>query len=77
MVQLDALRCFAVASVLVTHALQPSPLPWIFDNLDPGHSGVRLSWRLFERPINDLKRHIVYGAPDPALAFQPGSGAAR
>jgi peptidoglycan/LPS O-acetylase OafA/YrhL len=35
------------------------------------------SWRLFERPIKDLKRRIVYGAPDPALAFQPGSGAAR
>jgi peptidoglycan/LPS O-acetylase OafA/YrhL len=42
MVQLDALRCFAVLGVVANHTWQASPLPWIFVGLDTGHLGVEL-----------------------------------
>lgn len=40
--QLDALRCFAVLGVLVTHFWQPGPFPGIFAQVDFGFLGVRL-----------------------------------
>lgn len=40
--QLDALRCFAVLGVLITHYVQPDPFPWIFRYVDLGFLGVRL-----------------------------------
>jgi peptidoglycan/LPS O-acetylase OafA/YrhL len=42
MPQLDGLRFFAILGVLVSHAWQPHPLPWIFGGVDWGGLGVRL-----------------------------------
>jgi peptidoglycan/LPS O-acetylase OafA/YrhL len=40
--QLDALRAFAVCSVLVCHFWQPAPFAWILRQVDLGFLGVRL-----------------------------------
>jgi peptidoglycan/LPS O-acetylase OafA/YrhL len=42
MIQLDALRFFAVLGVMVLHNWRPPALPWIFSSLDWGALGVRL-----------------------------------
>jgi peptidoglycan/LPS O-acetylase OafA/YrhL len=42
MPQLDGLRFFAILGVLVAHAWDPPPLPWIFGGVDWGSLGVRL-----------------------------------
>src|SRR5215218_136502 len=40
--QLDALRFFAIAGVLVAHNLDPGQAPWIFSRFDYAETGVRL-----------------------------------
>ena len=40
--QLDALRCFAVFGVLITHFWDGTPFPWILAGVDLGFLGVRL-----------------------------------
>ena len=42
MIQLDALRCFAVLGVLITHFWQPDPIPGPLGQIDLGFVGVRL-----------------------------------
>src|SRR5215217_8567180 len=40
--QLDALRFFAIAGILVAHNLDPGQAPWIFSRFDYAETGVRL-----------------------------------
>lgn len=61
--QLDALRCFAVLGVLVTHFWQPGPYPGILQHVDLGFLGVRLffvlSGFLITGILLDARDHAV------------------
>lgn len=65
MPQLDGLRFFAIAGVLVEHAWVPRPLPWIFGGVSWGELGVRLffvlSGFLITGILLDCREHAEAG----------------